>query len=72
MRKTTDMLLIELRDTRRRDIRRILRDTYAEEGSLERAGKRVGIDASTYCRWVKQLNVRLPRGWQVRQQARIR
>jgi hypothetical protein len=69
MSKTTDMLLVEIRDPKRRDIKTLLRDTYAEEGSFERAGKRLGIDASTYCRWTQRLDVKLPRSVRRRREA---
>lgn len=59
--KTPDMLLVEARDPKNRDIARILRDTYAAARTCGRTGERLNPqqDASTIWRWMRRLGMEI-------------
>lgn len=57
MSKTSDMLLMELRDPDGRDIVGIIRDAYAAGKSGRRAAQIMGIDPVTLYNWMRRLGL---------------
>ena len=55
MRLTPSQRLIEAQDPRRRKIRSIIRDTYAETGSLALSAERLGISEGRLSAWIRDL-----------------
>lgn len=57
MSKTTDMVLLEIRDPDGRDITAIIREAYERAGSMRGAARLMGVDNSTLCRWIARLGL---------------
>jgi molybdenum-dependent DNA-binding transcriptional regulator ModE len=54
MRKTTQMLLMEATDPKRRDVREIIAEAFDATGSLDGAAKRLGLDYHTLWGWINR------------------
>lgn len=65
--KTREMQIREWEDPQRRDIREILRSAYAQHGGIVEAAKSLGIDDSTFSKWVTDLKgeIRVQRSGEV-------
>ena len=71
--KTPLMRLVEQQDAQGRPIETILRQTYAEVGTLEKVGERLGIHPSAACRWAREfgLEIREERSMTRRRRAEV-
>jgi transcriptional regulator of acetoin/glycerol metabolism len=56
-RKTTEMELLEARDAHGRSIEAILADAYDQAGTQNGAAELLGLDKSTFSRWVRSLGM---------------
>lgn len=57
--KSVAMRLVEARDPQEREIREILRATYAKHGSMIPASVELGIHPSQFSRWIRHLGGRI-------------